>query len=39
MDIQEFLSKNPSVPEILKFIDTEAQRIVSEKQKNSELFF
>jgi len=33
MDIQEFLKKNPSIPEILKFIDSEAQRIVSEKLK------
>lgn len=33
MNVQEFLSKNPSVPEILKFIDDEASRIVAEKLK------
>jgi len=33
MDIKEFLSKNPSVSEIMKFVDSEAERIVSERLK------
>jgi len=35
MDIQEFLLKNPSVPEILEFIDSEAKRLVSKRKLQS----
>lgn len=34
MGIEEFLSMNPSVPQILKYIESEARRIASEKRKD-----
>lgn len=32
MTIKEFLSKNPSVAQILEFIESESQRIVKERK-------
>lgn len=32
-NITDFLSKNPSVTQILEFIESEAQRIVAEKKR------
>lgn len=35
MEIKEFLAKNPSVSEVLKFVESEAQRIASERKLQS----
>jgi hypothetical protein len=33
MSIREFLAQNPSVSQILKFVETEAQKIAAERKK------
>lgn len=35
MEIQEFLNSNPSIADVLKYVDTEAARIVKERLKSS----
>lgn len=32
MEIKDFLAKNPSVSEVLKFVESEAQRLASERK-------
>jgi len=36
MDIKEFLSKNPSVPEVLEFVESEAKRLASKRLQSSD---
>lgn len=35
MQIKEFLASNPSIPDILKYVDEQASRIVKEKLKSN----
>lgn len=35
MEIKDFLAKNPSIVEILEYVETEAQRMASERKLQS----
>ncbi len=39
MEIKDFLSKNPSVSEVLRFVESEAERIASERKAQSQNLF